>query len=77
MMNCEESGVISSPVPEPISSLNDLLIPALAVLSAWVLSSSRPRAAATNNAKAPRGTATNRQTPQMFYTPHIRLRYRH
>src|SRR5262245_54935961 len=38
IMNREELGVLTSPRPAPISSLNDLLMPAFAALGAWVLS---------------------------------------
>src|SRR5215471_5250224 len=38
MIKIEEPGVMASPRPAPISSCNDLLIPPLATLGAWVLS---------------------------------------
>src|SRR5438270_7928449 len=59
MMNKDEFGVIRSPRPGPISSASDLLIPALAVLGARLLSTNCPWAseAWTMNIARPKKTA--------------------
>src|SRR6476661_734353 len=49
MMNSEEFGVIRSPRPGPISFASDLLIPALAVFGARLLSTNWARTAGAKN----------------------------
>jgi hypothetical protein len=50
MINRDEFGVIKSPRPAPICSMNDLFIPTLAVLGVTVLSGSCARLAGGNHA---------------------------
>jgi hypothetical protein len=50
-MNSEEFGVITSPRPGPISLARDLLIPALAVLGARLLSTNWARTAGLSSTR--------------------------
>lgn len=58
MMKRDEFGVLMSARPAPISSVNDLLIPAFALFVAWVLSTICASAKEARNMTAPATTQT-------------------